>query len=446
MAMHVKKMVYLDNNSTTEVCGPAMKAIMDWTDTLNISSSSRFAKPAQQLVEKIRHRVLDHCGVSSATHTVIFNSGATEGNSYILTACVLAYRKKLIEKRSGHILPHIVTSSIEHHSIIECCHHLVTYGLAEVTFVDPTVYGNVLAQSVEAAIRPNTCLISVMYANNEIPTVNSVAAIGKIAHQHSIPMHSDCVQMFGKREIDIKAMNLDAITATAHKFYGPKQCGILIMNNKLITGYGLTAEIHGTQQFGLRGGTECVATYAALSAALDYTFRQRKEKNEKLASLRETCIKMLHEQFPIGDYVKYTKQELDDSVPLELVFLGPPPNRPEHTLFNTILLSVVKNKGKPICNTELKHYLDDHGVVVSIASACLTSQQTASHVLSAINAPDVVKRGVIRVSFGDHNTKRDVQTFVEVFVEGVKKQCYDIRKYFDRPTSGANGTNAALPR
>ena len=418
------KPIYFDNNATTLICQQAKKINIEWLSCYNASSDSKIAKPAKKLLEKAVDTVLAHCNVSTATHTILFTSGATESNCFIIKSCVKAYRKKLIEK--GSLLkPHIITSSLEHHSIIECINDLASLDEIEITYIQPTIYGNILPEDVEKEIKPNTCLITIMFANNEIPVINNIEEIGAIAHKNRIPVHSDCVQIFGKYKIDLVRNNIDAISASPHKFYGPKGVGFLIINNTLIEGYNLTAEIHGSQQHGLRGGTENIAGIASSVVALKSTFINRKKKNQRLFKLRDALLSKLEKHFKIGSFNNYINDspELPN---LELVSLGPPEDKKGFILPNTVLLSIAKNKGKPFCNVELKKILDAKNCVVSIGSACLTKSDKASHVLTAIGAPPVIKRGVIRISFGDLNTIEEINKFVTILKQCIEKQCTDI--------------------
>jgi cysteine desulfurase len=441
--------VYLDNNGTTLISKQAAKAYEDWIRCYNASADSKLSAPAKKLLTTAQDEILAHCGVSTASHTVLFTSGGTESNCYIIRACVKAYKRKLAEKGSDR-RPHIIISAVEHHSIIECVKDLYESGDADISYITPTIYGNILPADVEKEIRDTTCLISIMYANNEIPIINNIREIGAIAHQHKVPMHSDCVQIFGKYKINILNDNIDALSAAAHKFYGPKGVGILILNNDLIEGYGLTAEINGSQQYGLRGGTENIPGIASTVVALKTAFVSRKTKNAKLLKLRQYTLEKLRKYFTFNQFVNYVyddinilgnenhsidKEEVVSDVDeknvkadLELVSLGPPEDKYAFLLPNTILLAICKNRGKPFCNVELKKYLDSKGIVISIGSACMTSSDKASHVLSAIGAPPVVKRGVIRISFGDENTNGDVDKLVDGLINGIKKQCADIEK------------------
>jgi cysteine desulfurase len=420
--------IYFDNNATTLICAPAKKTYIEWLSCYNASSNSRLAKPIKTVISKATDILLDHCNISTATHTAIFTSGATESNCFIIRACVKAYKKKLIEKNST-MKPHIICSALEHHSSIECLKDLEETGDVDVSYIIPTIYGNVLPEDVEKAIKPNTCLITIMFANNEIPVINDIKSIGKIAHKNNIPMHSDCVQVFGKYKINVPENNIDALSLSAHKFYGPKGIGALIINNNLIEGYGLTAEINGSQQNGLRGGTENVAGIASLITALKQSFINRAPKNKKLYNLRNYLLSRLKENYKFGDFLSYVNNtDVESREILEIVSLGPPDEEKDFILINTVLISIIKNKGRPFCNVLLKNFLDDKNCVVSIGSACLTNNESSSHVLSSIGAPSIIKRGVIRISFGDNNTISEIDKFIKLFKLGIEKQFVDVKK------------------
>lgn len=436
-----RNVIYLDNNSTTFTCEPAKKIHCQWLSCYNPSSDSKTSKSAKQLIDKSSHAILHHCGVSAATHTVIFTSGATESNCFIIRACVKAYKKKLTEKGS-RLKPHIISSAIEHYSIIDCLKDLVDSGEIEVSHIYPTIYGTILAEDVEKEIKPNTCLVTVMYANNEIPVINNITEISKVAHKHHVPLHSDCVQIFGKYKVNVNVDGIDALSASGHKFYAPKGIGLLIINNQLIEGYKLTAEINGSQQGGLRGGTENVPGIGSMMTALQYTFRDRQKKNKKLSTLRKHLLDKLALVYPFVSYEEYvypdekntnttTDTESSDEkksekpAPIKFVSLGPPEDAQAFILPNTVLLAICKDKGRPFCNVELKHFLDSKNIVVSIGSACLTKHDKASHVLTAIGAPPVIKRGVIRISLGDNTTLQEINAFVNILKQGIQRQLND---------------------
>lgn len=419
--------VYFDNNGTTLISNAAKSEYMKWISCYNASTSSRLAKPVSKLLESSTDYILKHCGVSSASHTAVFTSGGTESNCLIIRSCVKAYKKKLIERQSD-MRPHVILSATEHPSIIKCIKDLTDTGDVDATLVMPTIYGNILPTDVEKEIKPNTCLISIMYANNEVPVINNIREIGAIAHARRIPMHSDCVQVFGKYQINVKRDNIDALTASAHKFYGPKGVGLLIISKTLIEGYGLTAEINGSQQHELRGGTENAAGIASMVVAIKSTFNKRKEKNIKLYALRTRLLEKLAKKYsfaPFSNYV-YTDSYSEDKPDIELVSIGPPEDKRGFILPNTVLLAVCKNRGRPFCNSILKEYLDRKGFVVSVGSACSTSNARSSHVLTRIGASSVIKRGVLRISFADDNNMREVDKFAAELCRGIEQQSVDL--------------------
>jgi cysteine desulfurase len=425
-----KKLIYLDNNGTTLICPSAERVLKNWLVCYNPSSNSRISKPVRLMIDKAKRFVLHHCYVTPETHTVLFTSGATESNCFILRSTASAYKRITGRK------PHIVTSAFEHHSILECAESLENDRLIDFSLVLPNSHGIISPRSVERLIRPNTCLVSIMHANNEIGSLNDISAIGKISRNHRIPFHSDCVQTFGKIRIGLPHNNLDAISASLHKLYGPKGIGLLIINNDLIKGYQLRAQINGSQQGGLRGGTENVPAIISSMEAIRWTFSRRKEKNKKLLDMRNQLLRELRKHIKSVNYSDYMKhhnitnmrQSSDekkdedrktDSSPFrnyELVILGPPEEKISSYIPNTLFISLVKLNGE-FCNVKFKELLDKNKIIVSIGSACLTGSSKASHVLDALGAPDKIRKGIIRISTSDYTKEREVSTFIRRFLE-----------------------------
>lgn len=442
----MKEVIYLDNNGTTFMCNSAIDAQIKWCKTCqNPSSNSSIAKPSKDLLEGAKNKMLEHCGANSK-YECIFTSGATESNCFIIRACVDAYHK--IRK----VIPTIITSTIEHESVKACCETLEENGLANITYIMPDITGRIQVNSVEEAIKTssNIALISIMFANNELGTINNIKEIGAVAHAYNIPLHCDAVQIFGKYKIMLEKNNIDSLSMSFHKLHGPKGLGVLFVKKELINGYQLKALIAGTQQNRLRGGTENIPAIAAGIAALEETFKKREEKNVKLADFRQYIIDTLSKKYPLGnylDYVTYAQRDdidrfnnepIGDKEPeiagetiikpfkdVELLVLGP--SDPSMVLPNTLLLSVVKNvedRYGHFCNVKLKEELDKRGVIVSIGSNCNSANKEASHVIKSIKAPAVVRRGVIRISLGDNNTKEEIREFCRSFEDAVEEQIY----------------------
>jgi cysteine desulfurase len=407
-------LVYLDNNATTATCKTSYDATIKWMkDPTNPSTDSKRGIQARNMLEEGREYIRNHC--SAKNYTVIYTSGASESNSLIIRSTVEAYFKH------KKVKPHIITSLTEHNSILDTCKSLRDLQLLDITFIAPNIKGCIPPALIKQAILPNTCLISIMAANNELGCINNLKEIGTIAHESKVPYHSDCVQVFGKFKYNLPLNNIDAISVSFHKLYGPLGCGLLIVNNDFIEGYKLESQIAGTQQNGLRGGTQNVPAIAGSIAAMKYTFKNRDKKNKHLFALKKYIIDEISKVFKIGDFKNYaTRDKITNVEPLEIIFLGQIDEK--YSLPNTLLLSVAKNTGSVFCNVKLKKALDKSGIIVSIGSACNTSSPNASHVLDAIRAPDVIKKGVIRVSLCDTTTKKEIQSFIDIFTMAVAAQ------------------------
>lgn len=402
----------MDNNGTTKRCAPAIKALIKWSkDPINPSTNSVYGKSATKMINDGINYIKTHCGAKK--YTVIFTSGASESNCMIIRSTVESYIKNKKKK------PHIITSLTEHKSVLECCKSLNDMNLADITYVAPSITGCINPDFIKKSIRPNTALITIMAANNELGCINNFKAIGEISHAYKIPFHSDFVQIFGKMRINLPKNNVDAISVSFHKLYGPTGCGLLIINNDFINGYDLGPQIYGTQQGGLRGGTQNVPAIASSIAAMKCTFKNRTKKNERLRALRIYILSKLSKVFKFGKYSSYfdkTNKKKD----LELVLLGQ--TNSKKSLNNTILLSIAKNNGRRFCNAKLKKYLDSKRIIVSVGSACNTKSKNASHVIQSIRAPDVIKQGIIRISLSDTTTKKEIDEFIKEFITGIKIQ------------------------
>jgi cysteine desulfurase len=439
---------YFDNNATTIPPKAVVEYMCKWMYCGNASAGHQEGIKAAAMIKKVTKYILETVNAANGSNShdaspyeVIFNSGASEGNCMILNACVKSYLRQ-VKKR-----PHIISSVIEHKSILNCLHDLEETGLCDVSYADINSAGQVTPEEVESHITPRTILISIMAANNETGIINDVAGLCDMAHKHNIPFHCDYVQLFGKLPPDLGAVPIDAITVSFHKLYGPVGVGCIILSKSLISGYDLRAEVCGTQNDGLRGGTLNVAGIAGAHAGMKYTFNKRNKKNENLAKLREFIIKKLAAKYPLTDlshyfepdYTKYPHQ------PVELVVFGvsrdamlsTPVDKPSSstngdglpsapTLPNTILLAICKNKGRPFCNSTLKNALLKDDYVVSIGSACNTASPKASHVISAFNVTGHIRRGVIRVSLGDTNKASDVKGLVSALIKHINEQLADV--------------------
>jgi len=350
---------------------------------------------------------------------VIFTSGATESNSLAIRSAIENYRAQTFIK------PHIIASSIEHKSIIDLLKHLEHKNACEYTLVEPNIYGQVQAIDVINAFQYNTILVTIMWANNEIGTVNDVLAIANECRVRNAMFHTDATQIFGKYHLPIR-QPIDAVSISFHKLYGPPGIGALIVHKRM----KISSQIVGSQENGLRGGTENVPGIAGAIAALKYSFytpvlgnATRSEKNAHIAKLRQRIVDKLSDVYPIVPYsLQFAVRSADDMYPVELVILGGFGEDNIPNLPNTLSLSFTCHTDRPFCNIKLKNDLALEKIHISIGSACNTSKTGPSHVLTGIMAPYEVACGTVRISIGDTNTESDIDKLVEALLRNVKAQ------------------------
>lgn len=406
----MKKIIYFDNNATTKTCNESTKIMTQWIQSCsNPSGSNYLANASKTLIEK-GNALIDDINSLKKQYYIVFTSGASESNCTLIHMVVDAWA------RNVKTIPHIISSSLEHKSILECLMCLHEDGKIELTLINPNIYGVIDPTAVEESIQKNTALITIMFANNEIGSINPIKRIGEIAHKNNIPFHTDAVQVYGKVKINIPDFNIDALSMSFHKLYGPQGVGLLIIKKKFVEGYGLKGTIAGTQQFGLRGGTENIPGIAGAVSALVKNFEKRQEKNKQLAILREFLIEKLSKKIRLDEYKDVLEGK--KSTGKAICILGPKDTK--SVLPSTVLLSIL-DYDKDFCNVKFKKLLEDNNVIVSIGSACNTKSAKASHVLDAIKAPPIIKRGVLRISFGDENTLAELKTFINIFLKCIKE-------------------------
>lgn len=393
-------MHYIDNNATTRTCDEAKREMTKWIQACsNPSSSSRLAERAATLLKTARAYVrrLLH----APDYDVIFTSGATESNCLIIRSVADAWLRR------GQT-PHIIASAVEHKSVLECLAQLVALRRATVSILRPGPDGVIRPDALDGVIRPATALVTVIAAGNETGAVNPIGELAGRCHAAGVPFHSDCVQLFGKTRINMTETGLDALSMSFHKIYGPMGVGMLVVRRRLVEGYRLESQLTGTQEGGLRGGTENVPGIAGGLAAMAHTFAQRAAKNRRLLALKRAFLAELGRHYQvIGQPDTKTADARVDAKAPYIYVMGPPPESAE-SLPNTVLLSVV-DTNRTVCNGRMKAELERLKYIVSIGSACNTASTKASHVLGAIGASPTVKRGTLRFSFGDDNTPEEAR-------------------------------------
>ena len=365
-----EKFVYADHAATTAVTDTALAAMLPHftRDYGNPSSLYRFAQEGKTHLEEARAQVA--ACLNAKPEEVYFTSGGTEADNWALRG--VAELMALKGKKTGHI----ITTAIEHHAILHTAQWLEKQGY-EVTYLPVDGDGLVDPANLEQAIRPDTILISVMAANNEIGTIQPIAEIGAIARAHKVLFHTDAVQAVGHIPVDVEAWNVDLLSLSGHKFGGPKGIGALYMRKPL----RLPALIQGGgQEKGRRSGTENVPGAVGLAAALQEAVDHLAEESARLAGLRDQLLEGLT-KLPYASVTGSRSQRLPGTA--SFVFEG-------------------------VEGEALLLHLDAKGICASSGSACSSASLDPSHVLLAIGPPHAIAHGSLRLSLGPDNTQEDV--------------------------------------
>jgi cysteine desulfurase len=312
---------------------------------------------------------------------IYFTSGGSESDNWAIKGVALANRKR------GN---HIITTQIEHHAVLHTCQFLEKEGF-EVTYLPVDQYGLVNPVDLENAITDKTILISVMYANNEIGTIEPVGELGAIARKHKVYFHTDAVQAIGNIPIDVKSQNIDLLSLSAHKFYGPKGAGALYIRK----GVRIQNLIHGGgQERKLRAGTENSAGIVGLGKAIELATADIPGHNATIKAMRDRLIKGVLEKIPNSRHNGHPEKRLPGNFNVSFEFIEG----------ESMLL-----------------WLDDAGVCASTGSACTSGSLEPSHVLLAIGLPVEISHGSLRLTLGDANTEGDVDFVLEVLPKIVQK-------------------------
>lgn len=378
------KKVFMDHASTTKVDDEVLDAMLPYFSKYfgNPSSIHLFGREAHDAVDLSRRKVADL--LNAKEDEIIFTAGGTEADNIAIKG--VAYKHK--EKR-GSKGPHIITSEIEHPAVLQTCKHLEEEGF-EVTYVPVDEYGIVKLDELETALSENTFLITIMFANNEIGTIEPMEEIGKIAKENNILFHTDAVQAIGKTPIDVKKLHIDLLALSSHKMYGPKGVGALYVRK----GVQLKPIVHGGgHEKGLRSSTLNVPGIIGLGKACELA-KERMQKDMKyLRSLRDKLIKNV--------------------LQIEESYLN---GHPEKRLVNNAHFRFVGVEGEAMLLA-----MDAKGIATSTGSACSSKKLQASHVLAAIGFDPEYAHGSIRLSIGRETTEEDVMYVCESLSEVVEK-------------------------
>jgi cysteine desulfurase len=362
------KSIYVDNSATTQVDEEVIEAMLPYMRDKygNASSLHLFGREAYQGLERSRQQVAKL--LNASTKEIIFTSGGTESDNLAIKG--IAY--KLKEKGK-----HIITSNIEHPAVIEACQSLASQGYV-VTYLPVDPYGIINIDSLRKSIKKETILISIMHGNNEIGTIEPIQEIGEIAHEKEIIFHTDAVQTVGKIPLDMKKMNVDLLSISAHKIYGPKGVGALFKREGII----LDPLIHGGgHEQGFRSGTENVVGTVGLGKAAELSESRMSEDSKRMAIMRDNLIKKITEEIEESYLNGHPKLRLPNNA---------------HFRFSGI-------EGESLLLS-----LDEKGIAASTGSACSSKKLLPSHVLMALGLNEVQAHGSLRISLGRNNEEKDI--------------------------------------
>ena len=370
--------IYADNSATTEISPEVLEKMMPYLTEVygNPSSLYSVGGKAKEALETARENIAKNLGAKSANE-IFFTSGGSESDNWAVKGVAHAL------KASGK--KHIVTSKFEHHAILHTCAALEKEGF-EVTYLDVYENGLVRVEDVENAIREDTALVTIMYANNEIGTIQPISEIGAVCKKKGVLFHTDAVQAAGYVKINVAEQNIDLLSMTAHKIHGPKGCGLLYIRRgvkiqNLIDG--------GAQERNRRAGTENVAGIVGLDAALQIAIDTMEQRNAKLTKMRDRLIDGL---------LKIERSRINgDRI---------------HRLPGNVNMCFEGIEGE-----SLLLRLDLKGVQASSGSACTSGSLDPSHVLLAIGLPHEIAHGSLRLSFSDENTEEDIDYILEIVPE-----------------------------
>ena len=373
----MNKLIYLDNAATTKTAQEAVDAMLPYFTEYygNASSIYSLGAESKKAMTEAREEIAGSIGASA--QEIYFTAGGSESDNWALVAAAEAYESK------GK---HIITSKIEHHAILHTCEYLEKRGFS-ITYIDVDENGVLKLDELKKAIRPDTILISVMFANNEIGTIQPIREIGEIAQEHKILFHTDAVQAFGQIPIDVDACHIDMLSASGHKLNGPKGIGFLYIRK----GVKIRSFVHGgAQERKRRAGTENVPGIVGMGAAVERAMRTMETRTAKERKLRDYLIERIETEIP------YCRLNGDRT------------NR----LPNNVNFSFRFIEGE-----SLLIMLDMKGICASSGSACTSGSLDPSHVLLAIGLPHEIAHGSLRMTLGEETTREDLDYTVDTLKE-----------------------------
>ncbi len=367
------KIIYLDNAATTKTAPEVVEAMLPYFSEQygNASTIYGLGQQSKEAMTKARASIASLLGAK--TEEIYFTAGGSEADNWALKATAEAYAGK------GK---HIITTKIEHHAVLHTCEYLEKQGF-EVTYLDVDENGIVKLSQLEEAIRPDTILISVMFANNEIGTLQPIKEIGEIAHEHGILFHTDAVQAFGQVPINVDELHIDMLSSSAHKLHGPKGIGFLYIRK----GVKIQSFIHGgAQERKRRAGTENIPAIVGFGKAAQLAAEGMEERARKETELRDYLIERVMKEIPYTRLNGDAKKRLPNNANFSFQFVE---------------------------GESMLIMLDMEGICGSSGSACTSGSLDPSHVLLAIGLPHEIAHGSLRLTLSEETTKEEIDFTVE---------------------------------
>lgn len=371
-------MIYADNAATTKLDLDAFNAMRPFLleDYSNASQPYSFAKASKKALKNARESIAK-C-INAEPNEIFFTSGGTESDNWALKGIMNLHKPNSV----------IITSEFEHHAVLNSCKYLESCGY-KAKYISPTKEGFITPKSLKSAISENAVLSSVMMANNEIGTIQPIKELCAVAHENGLIFHTDAVQALGHIRVDVKDLNIDMLSCSAHKFNGPKGIGFLYIKN----GVEIQPYINGgAQEGGMRGGTENISAVVGMAKALEKNIAAITENTEHLQKLEQTIVHLL------------------SSAKIDYIRNGAQPQ-----ISGNLSLSFKGAEGEM-----LLHRLDLMGIMVSTGSACDSQNTQISHVLKAIAAPNEYAKGTIRISLGKDNTTDEAVKIAKALIHILK--------------------------
>ncbi len=403
--------IYLDNNANTKVIKSVLDTYIKYVNIGNPSGNNAIAQAVQAKIEKAKKIIASVCGFSLEDYSIIFTSGATESNNFIIRSIADSCQAKQIKR------PNIIISNIEHKSIIQCCRDLEEQGRISYTMLpverSGRYYGKINPRTLKLAIDDNTMLVCIMGANNENGAINDLIDLSEVCKAKNVPFFSDCVQLFPRYIVNPLKLGLSAFSVSFHKLHSMIGSGMLVIENSLLHDQCLKSQLAGSDP--LRSGTLPAALILASTTAIIEISSNRAQKNELLLKKRNLIINGISKYLRLTYLDDYVYKYIDDSKikanPIKHIQIILCMNK-QSSLVNTIYLAIDR---PGCCNTAIQNHLEKCKIIIGLGSAC--NKKEASYVAVNCGVPDELINTMVRITLSDLTTEKECLMFIKCFID-----------------------------